>query len=91
MVKDGRKLEPSEEKRELHRVGVAAIEGVDEIGVANNREKGPGDWKMTLQKPKRFDYKASLGGCTWERNGIKFIKNYILSFLSSGPLCTWLQ
>lgn len=61
------------------------------LGVANIREKGPGYWKMTLQKPKRFDYKASLGGCTWERNGIKFIKNYILSFLSSGPLCTWLQ
>ena len=61
------------------------------LGVANNREKGPGYWKVTLQKPKRFDYKASLGGCTWERNGIKFIKIYILSFFSSGPLCTWLQ
>lgn len=61
------------------------------LGVASNREKGPGYWKMILQKPKRFDYTARLGGCTWERNGIKFIKNYILRLLSSGPLCAWLQ
>lgn len=35
------------------------LQGEDEKinnGFASNREKGPGYWKMILQKPKRFDY-----------------------------------
>ena len=30
-------------------------------------KRGLANEKISLQKPKRFDYKARQGGCTWER------------------------